>query len=198
MVAWITNITHFPKPQALSKRMPRALIQTTLQFGSIVRTAAQGAANGTEPKHGCGGKIDVKVDDGNDKIIWRCTSCDDNGEISHWRGSGWENIPEEVMPKLVVVTKKNRTPKKSRRGTLVLNKRELSALKKVINDPNFDRVFATARPLGDQVYALNLTSRELDDLHRLVGDLLDFGPSRQRKMWDETLDAIAWAMDDLC
>jgi hypothetical protein len=193
-------MAHFPKPHELSKRMPMSLIQTTLQFGSIVKLASQGPSE-KPVKHGCGGAIEAKVESGSDKIVWQCAGCADNGEISHWRGSGWDNVPEERMPEIVMVTRKPRTikgkNKRERRGTLVLSKRALTALKKAVNDPEFDQVLSGARVLGGQEYALDLTIQELDDLYCLVGDLLDFGPSRQRKMWDETLDDIACAMDEI-
>lgn len=197
MSTWITSMAHFPKPEELSKRMPMALIQTTLQFGSIVKMAAKGIS-GTPAKHGCGGTIEAKLESESEKIIWKCTGCADNGEISHWRGSGWESVSDESMPKIVVVERKSKTQKKkSRRGTLVLDRREISALKKAISDRDFDRVLLEAQLLSDKKFALSLTIRELDDLYILVGDLLDFGPSRQRKMWDQTLNNIAWAMDEL-
>lgn len=186
MSVWITSMAHFPKPHQLSKRMPMALIRTTLQFGSIVKMAA--AENGSQTSHGCGGKIEASLDPASDKIVWKCTGCDDSGEISHWRGSGWESVPEDKMPKLVISTKKPRTSKNSPKATIVLSKSELSALCKAINDP--DELLTSVRPLEKQEVALSLTSKELDDLYRLVGDMLDFGPSRQRKMWDQLLNTI--------
>lgn len=197
MSTWITSMAHFPKPNELSNRMPMALIQTTLQFGSIVKMAAK-AVSGTPARHGCGGTIEAKLDDESEKIIWKCAGCADNGEISHWRGSGWESVSDESMPKIVTVERKSKPKRKrSRQGTLVLDQKEISALKKAVSDPEFDRVLLEARPLSDKKFALSLTIRELDDLYILVGDLLDFGPSRQRKMWDQTLNNIAWAMDEM-
>jgi uncharacterized metal-binding protein len=197
MSKWITSMAHFPKPDELSNRMPMALIQTTLQFGSIVKMAAKGTSD-APAKHGCGGKIEARLEVESDKIIWQCSGCADNGEISHWRGSGWESVPDESMPKIVVVERKSKTQKKnSRQGTLVLDRREISALKKAVGDPEFDRVLSEARPIGDKKFALSLTIQELDGLYSLVGDLLDFGPSRQRKMWDQTLNNIAWSMDEM-
>ena len=197
MSTWITNMTHFPKPQELSNRVPMAIIKTTLQFGSIVKMVAQHAATAIETVHGCGGKIQAALNGESDKIIWRCTNCEDSGEISSWRGSGWDIVSDKAMPRLVVGPKKKRTPKKSRRGTLVLNRKEFNALKKVISDGEFALVFAAAQKVGEQEFALSLTKRQLDSLYNLVGDLLDFGPSHQRKMWNETYDTIAWAMDEI-
>lgn len=188
-------MAHFPKPWELSNRMPMALIQTTLHFGSIVKKAT--AADGLEVSHSCGGKIESTLDAENEKIVWHCNGCADKGEISHWRGSGWDNIPTENMPKLIVKSTKPRTPKKEKSFPLVLNKKELSALIKALGDSKFGKFFSQARPLGAKEFAIDLTLKQLDSLYSIVGDLLDFGPSRQRKMWDETLNAIAWAMDEI-
>ncbi|NJL25865.1 MAG: hypothetical protein HC902_12305 [Calothrix sp. SM1_5_4] len=98
---------------------------------------------------------------------------------------------------MVVEQKTKPKKKRSRHGTLVLDQKEISALKNAISDREFDQVLSEARPLGDKKFALSLTIQELDDLYILVGDLLDFGPSRQRKMWDQTLNDIAWAMDEI-
>ena len=197
MSTWITSMAHFPKPNELSRRMPMALIQTTLQFGSIVKMAATGASD-APAKHGCGAEIEARLEGEADKIIWKCSACADAGEITHWRGSGWESVPDERMPKIVVIERKNKPPKKkSRRETLVLDRREISLLKKAVSDPDFDRLLLKARLLSDKKFALSLTIQELDDLYNLVGDLLDFGPSRQRKMWDQTLNNIAWVMDEI-
>ncbi|MCC7406214.1 MAG: hypothetical protein IT288_17610 [Bdellovibrionales bacterium] len=201
MSTWITNMTHFPKPHELRKRMPMRLIQTTLQFGSIVRMAVRGTEGEAPFKHTCGGHLESRLEDGSDKIIWKCSGCVDNGEISHWRGSGWDSIPEEKMPKIVLVSKKPQArvskKRKARRATLVLGKSELLALKKVAGDSSLQELLSEARPLGQREFAIELTMQELDDLYSLVGDLLDYGPSRQRKMCDQTLDAIAWAMDQV-
>jgi len=42
-----------------------------------------------------------------------------------------------------------------------------------------------------------ITLDQLSELLLTVGDLLDFGPSRERKMWDETFSAIEWVMDEI-
>jgi hypothetical protein len=199
MSTWITSMAHFPKPHELSKRMPMSLIQTTLQFGSIVKLAVDGLS-AKRAKHGCGGTIEAKVESLNEKIVWKCAGCADNGEISHWRGSGWDIVPEERMPEIVVVPRKacaTKKKKKARRGTIVLSKRVLTNLKSALSDAEFDQLQAEARALSGQKFALDLTEKELKNLYGLVSDLLDFGPSRQRKMWDETLNAIGWALDDM-
>jgi len=196
MSTWITNMTHFPKPHELSKRMPMALIKTTLEFGAIVKMGSQGPS-AKQAKHSCGGEIEAKLDSGSDKILWRCKSCGDDGEINQWRSSGWDTVPEEDTPKLVVVPKKARARKKARSGTLVLEKKEFTALKNAVADPEFDELFSRARLLKGKAVAVDLTIEQLDGLYCIVGDLLDYGPSRQRKMWDETLNAIAWTMDEI-
>lgn len=197
MSTWITNMTHFPKPHELSGRASMAIIRTTLQFGSIVKTVAQNAAAGAETTHGCGGKIEASLNESSDKIVWQCTNCDDNGEISHWRGSGWDVVSDKAMPRLVVAPVKHKTPKKSSRGTLILSKKELTAFKKLINEGEFALIFAAAQKVGEQEFAISLTKSQVNELYNLVGDLLDYGPSRQRKMWSETYDAIGWLMDEI-
>jgi hypothetical protein len=174
--------------------MPMAIIRATLQFGLIVKMVAK---NGQQEDHSCGGKIEARLDDNNDKIAWKCIGCGENGEISHWRGSGWEDLLDKNTPKLIVATKKSQTRKKTRRATLVLSKRELSALRKVICETQLDHPLSIVRPINGQGFAISLTLRQLDDLYCMVGDLLDFGPSRQRKMWDDVLNTIAWAMDEI-
>lgn len=200
MSTWITNMTHFPKPREISSRMPMALIQTTLHFGSIVQmTAGLDAQDASAVNHACGGRLDAKLDIECDKIIWQCSNCADNGEISHWRESGWEKLTRDDMPRVVVVERKKKKPRKPKReklGTLVLSKREFTGLKKVLDDTEIMDALEGAHTDGKD-FAVRMTINQLDALSAIVGDLLDFGPSRQRKMWDELWSAIGWVMDEI-
>ncbi len=195
MSTWITSMAHFPKPWELTKRTPMVLIQTTLHFGSIVKKAIAGGT--PEVIHSCGGKVEAALDVAKGKIVWNCSGCADSGEISHWRDSGWDTIPLEKMPKLITKSRKPRAPKEERSFPLVLKKKELLALMKNIGNSKYGELLFQARPLEDKEFAINLTLKQLDGLYSIVGDLLDFGPSRQRKMWDEILNAIGWAMDEI-
>jgi predicted RNA-binding Zn-ribbon protein involved in translation (DUF1610 family) len=194
MSTWITNMTHFPKPQELSQRMPMSLIQTTIHFGSIVKMAA---GQGPQARHSCGGQIAAKLEADSGKVVWQCPDCGDNGEISHWRGSGWDDVPAEKMPEVVVVERKKRKPKAVATASLIIRKRALTALKKLIDESEFNSLFEEARDLGEGDVELMITLDQLSELLLTVGDLLDFGPSRERKMWDETFSEIEWVMDEI-
>lgn len=85
----------------------------------------------------CAERLDPKLDIQCDKIVWQCSNCADNGEISHWRERGWVKLARDDMPRVVVVERKKKKPRKTNRekfGTLLLSKGEFTALKKVIDD----------------------------------------------------------------
>lgn len=96
-----------------------------------------------------------------------------------------------------MVERKKRKPKAVATASLIIRKRALTALKKLIDESEFNSLFEEARDLGEGDVELMITLDQLSELLLTVGDLLDFGPSRERKMWDETFSAIEWVMDEI-
>jgi hypothetical protein len=45
----------------------------------------------------CSGIIEAAFDPEDEKIIWRCPICEDNGSISNWKGSMWDLSDSDVF-----------------------------------------------------------------------------------------------------
>lgn len=97
---FFTDMTHFPPPD---RPMPDGL-EVAARFrdylgaivsactldppGHVVETALSCRRR---PQHRrCGGHISAKYPDEYDRIIWRCSGCDDNGYIDGWQDSAWD------------------------------------------------------------------------------------------------------------
>lgn len=95
---WITDITDFMLPDGSLPDGPAG--RMARYFGSIVSAASVQPAGpwvdvaircrrrpGRRP---CPGHIRLRSLDIPSHVEWHCTSCGDNGVISHWRGTRWD------------------------------------------------------------------------------------------------------------
>lgn len=95
---WITDMTHFEGMPPHMVRGPAGRIARYL--GSIVAAAATATADvwvdtsvSCRRRPGrklCPGRIRLQREGTDGPIEWHCTSCDDRGLISNWRGTTWD------------------------------------------------------------------------------------------------------------
>lgn len=89
--------------------IPEALARKTRNFienlGAIIASVTEKPSasprsivccwNKIKSKH-CSGKIDAGIDIGSSKIVWHCLKCGDNGSISSWSDTLWDNKRKEA------------------------------------------------------------------------------------------------------
>jgi hypothetical protein len=94
---WIVDLRHYLTPTGtLADLPPRARILA--QYWTQI--VAQGS-NFDEPitlrcrrrplRRLCEGLLEISLDRDFDSIVWRCPVCEDNGVISGWQGTFWDN-----------------------------------------------------------------------------------------------------------
>lgn len=99
--SFITDMQHFiDEKGAIPESMPRQARQLAEKLGSIV--ACVTSQPSTLPKavvscwgkikgKPCSGKIDAGIDLGSFNILWHCLKCGDNGSISNWEHTFWDD-----------------------------------------------------------------------------------------------------------
>lgn len=98
---FVTDLKYFIDEQGV---IPEALARRTRHFienlGAIIALVTE--KPGASPRRivccwnkikskPCCGKIDAGIDIGSLKIFWHCLKCGDNGSISSWRNTLWDN-----------------------------------------------------------------------------------------------------------
>jgi len=99
---WIVDLRHYMTPAGtIADLPPRARILARY----CTQIVAQGS-NFDEPitlrcrrkprRRLCEGILEISLDQDLDRIVWRCPVCEDNGAISGWQGTFWDNsdIPD--------------------------------------------------------------------------------------------------------
>lgn len=99
-MALITNIQHFMNGNVEADDLPAEALALLNLLTSIIRevtkdydqaypsstvSACRNASNSD-----CDGDLVAWVSDGNGHIHWGCTDCDDEGMITHWEGTKWD------------------------------------------------------------------------------------------------------------
>lgn len=91
---WVTDMTHFLGPDgqlAITRGtlVPflAAIVEATTGEGGSARPVRCRRRPGRRP---CQGEIRSSVDASTQEIRWRCSSCDDDGYISNWQGTPWD------------------------------------------------------------------------------------------------------------
>jgi hypothetical protein len=95
--SWVVDLRHFLTPAGALAALPRPARALAEYWTQIV---AQGSLFG-EPvtlrcrrrpaRRPCTGTLDIGLDLDLDGIVWCCPVCGDNGIISGWQGTFWDN-----------------------------------------------------------------------------------------------------------
>ena len=94
---WVVDLRHYLKPGGALAEMPGRARRLAEYWTEIVAQAS----NFDEPitlrcrrrpgRRACAGTLEIGFDRDFSAIIWCCTVCGDNGVISGWQGSFWDN-----------------------------------------------------------------------------------------------------------
>lgn len=95
---FISNLSHFLDEEGnIAKEMHKEGRQHASFLALIVDSATkdyQTSKKSTEIrclKKKCTGTIDIEVDTKDEVIEWHCTNWDEEGKISGWQGTKWDN-----------------------------------------------------------------------------------------------------------
>ena len=95
---YITNLTHFlDETGNIPKQMPKEARELASFFAFVVDTSTKKnftTLTSTEIrcfKKGCFGLIKTAIKPDNKEIHWYCPECENEGVISGWQGSNWDN-----------------------------------------------------------------------------------------------------------
>lgn len=93
---YISNITHFIDEEGnIPKMMPVEAREMTGFLAMVIDETTKG--NGDENnlrcfKKKCLGTIKSGFTSDKNEIFWKCSSCDNEGVISEWQGTKWNNL----------------------------------------------------------------------------------------------------------
>ena len=97
---YISNITHFLDELGnIPKQMPREARELASFLALVIDTTTKNIPSVlTETdircfESGCQGAIRSELLAKGDEIHWKCSKCQNEGKISHWKGTRWNNIP---------------------------------------------------------------------------------------------------------
>jgi hypothetical protein len=95
-------MTHFLDESGnIPKLMPREARELASFFALVIDISTKiNPSTLTAPDtrcfvSGCQGLIKSEILRQKDEIHWRCSKCQNEGRISHWKGTKWNNIPEK-------------------------------------------------------------------------------------------------------
>lgn len=93
-------MTHFLDESGnIPKQMPREARELASFFALVIDTTTKinpSALTETDIRcfeSGCKGAIRSELLTEGDEIHWKCSKCQNDGKISHWKGTKWNNIP---------------------------------------------------------------------------------------------------------
>ena len=94
---YISNMTHFLDDQGnIPKQMPREARELASFFALVIDTTTKSNPKRLTPTNircfekGCPGTTRVEVLP-SDEIHWMCSRCQNEGRISDWQGTRWDN-----------------------------------------------------------------------------------------------------------
>lgn len=95
---YISNMTHFLDEQGnIPKQMPKEARELASFFALVIDTATKKLSTRLIPtdircfEKGCQGTIRVEILPSSKEIHWMCSRCKNEGRISHWKGTRWNN-----------------------------------------------------------------------------------------------------------
>ena len=190
---WITDITHYEDILDPTLDVPRPVRRLGEFFGTIVgattawpfpdqpRTTGLRCRRRPNRKP-CPGLLRVILVEDEGYIAWACSSCDDSGLISGWRGSHWDLSPADEDDE-----ERRITQAADEALDVVLAHDEYAALLRI---PWFDddvrRTILAAQADEDEVDLWG-TEEELDDLIDAVAGEANHEPQRR---WRNRLDGV--------
>jgi hypothetical protein len=96
---YISNMTHFLNEKGnIPKEMPREAREMAGFLAMVVDITTQSQSTVLTPtvlrcfNKGCHGLINTAFKLGRKEIHWFCPACKNEGVISHWQGTKWDNI----------------------------------------------------------------------------------------------------------
>lgn len=94
---FISNMQHFLDEQGnIPKQMPKEARELASFFALVIDTSTKILPTKLTPtdircfEKGCQGTIRVEILPSNE-IHWMCSQCDNEGKISHWQRTRWNN-----------------------------------------------------------------------------------------------------------
>ena len=98
---YITNLTHFlDETGKIPIQMPKEARELASFFALVVDTTTKKnptTLTSTDIRcfnNGCFGLIKTAIRSDNEEIHWYCPECENEGVISEWQGSNWDNSGE--------------------------------------------------------------------------------------------------------
>lgn len=95
---YISNMTHFLDEKGnIPKQMPKEAREMASFLALIVDASTKTNQNRLAPtdircfESGCLGTISSELMAEVDEIHWKCSKCQNEGRISHWQGTNWDN-----------------------------------------------------------------------------------------------------------
>jgi hypothetical protein len=96
---YISNMTHFLDEKGnIPKQMPKEARELASFFALVIDTATQKLPNKLTPtdircfEKGCPGTTRVEILRSSNEIHWMCSRCQNEGKISDWRETKWDNL----------------------------------------------------------------------------------------------------------
>ena len=95
---YITTITHFLDDSwNIPKQMPREARELASFFALVIDTTTKISSSTLTPTYircfesGCLGTIRSELVVNGSEIHWKCSKCQNEGRISHWQKTRWNN-----------------------------------------------------------------------------------------------------------
>ena len=99
---YISNMTHFLDERGnIPKQMPKEARELASFFALVIDTTTQinlSILSSTDIRcfeAGCLGTIKSELLAESNEIHWLCSKCQNEGRISHWQGTKWNNSSEK-------------------------------------------------------------------------------------------------------
>ena len=95
---YISNMTHFLDKQGnIPKQMPKEARELANFLALVIDATTKTMPATLTPTDircfgkGCHGLIKSGIKHGNEEIHWLCPECENEGVISYWQGTRWDN-----------------------------------------------------------------------------------------------------------
>lgn len=100
---YISNLTHFLDEKGnIPKIMPREAREMASFFALVVDFTTKTKPSTLTPtgircfRKGCHGMINSKIKPDKQDIHWYCPECENEGVISHWQKTKWDNSAKRI------------------------------------------------------------------------------------------------------
>lgn len=98
----ISNITHFlDETGNIPTQMPKEARELASFLALVIDESTKNIPCTLFPtdircfENGCNGNINYEIAHSNDEIHWVCSKCNNEGRISGWQGTKWDNNTEK-------------------------------------------------------------------------------------------------------